>query len=326
MYKPKHSQMVSPKSSSKINVGIEILRLVAAFLVVCIHTSSPEFMSPIQRLAVPIFYFLTGYFSYGDNLYERMTKTMGNYSKWWIRSFVVLSIISILILMYWGEFNLTFSGIKQIFTSGQTDMLTIHYNGKDYSLVVPLWFLYHGALTLFLLRLFSNQIFKPFVFIGISLISLVSIVNNQYNLSIPIIERLHNWTAITLPFIYLGLICKKYNIITMLKRQKYLMLEFSLLFVLYYFTFNKNATVSLISPIMVLFVVAVFGKIKIKNWDVNHQISLYIYIYHSLVFFILSVMGIHLYAFSAIFVFIISLLLSFSYLNVESKLISWGGR
>ena len=278
MYKSKHARMTTLKNSSRFNVGIEILRLVAAFLVVCIHTSSPEFMYPIQRLAVPTFYFLTGYFAYGDNLYERMTKTMVNYSKWWIRSFGVLSIISLLILMNFEEFHFTFSGIKQIFTSGQTDMFTIHYNGKDYSLVVPLWFLYHGALTLFILRSFSNYIFKPFFLIGISLISLVSIINNQYNLSIPIIERLHNWTALTLPFIYLGLICKKYSITTMLIKQRYLLLEFSLLFILYYFTFKKNATVSFITPLMVLLVVAVFCKIKIQKWDVSHQTSLYIYI------------------------------------------------
>lgn len=50
----------------KRNKGIDILRLICAFLVVCIHAHFPgivgEYVKAIARVAVPIFFICTGYF------------------------------------------------------------------------------------------------------------------------------------------------------------------------------------------------------------------------------------------------------------------------
>ncbi len=49
----------------KRNNGIDILRLLCAFLVVCIHAHFPgvtgEYVKAIARIAVPIFFICSGY-------------------------------------------------------------------------------------------------------------------------------------------------------------------------------------------------------------------------------------------------------------------------
>lgn len=51
--------------------NIDILRLICALLVVCIHCTNyslREYILPITRIAVPIFFIISGYFLYSDNI------------------------------------------------------------------------------------------------------------------------------------------------------------------------------------------------------------------------------------------------------------------
>lgn len=51
---------------NKRNEGIGILRLICAFLVVCIHIPFPgaigQFIKAVARVAVPVFFISSGYF------------------------------------------------------------------------------------------------------------------------------------------------------------------------------------------------------------------------------------------------------------------------
>lgn len=48
-------------------LGIDILRIICAFLIICIHTNNyPGFLIPIMRMAVPVFFMITGYFVIND--------------------------------------------------------------------------------------------------------------------------------------------------------------------------------------------------------------------------------------------------------------------
>ena len=57
-------------------IGLDVLKCIAAFLVVCIHASFydkfGDYFTAISRMAVPIFFIITGYF---------YTRTVVHYSQ-----------------------------------------------------------------------------------------------------------------------------------------------------------------------------------------------------------------------------------------------------
>lgn len=76
------------------NHSLDTLKFICAILVICIHTPQPLWLQPIidplQRSAVPIFFMISGYFTYGANLDSKIRK----------RVIYILKIFGISFLLY----------------------------------------------------------------------------------------------------------------------------------------------------------------------------------------------------------------------------------
>lgn len=76
------------------NHSLDTLKFICAILVICIHTPQPLWLQPIidplQRCAVPIFFMISGYFTYGANLDSKIRK----------RVIYILKIFGISFLLY----------------------------------------------------------------------------------------------------------------------------------------------------------------------------------------------------------------------------------
>ena len=78
---------------------IDILRFVLSFMVVCIHVPllGAVIYMPILRIAVPLFYIITGFFLLSENSavdYSRLNKSLKRYASLWFRYLLVFTIIS----------------------------------------------------------------------------------------------------------------------------------------------------------------------------------------------------------------------------------------
>lgn len=85
------------KMTSKYNVGMDLFKIMAACMVVFIHAPFPgkfgELVSCIGRIAVPGFFAISGYFSYGANS-DQLKKRMGQLIK--------LNVWGIALTILWG--------------------------------------------------------------------------------------------------------------------------------------------------------------------------------------------------------------------------------
>ena len=94
--------------------NIDILRLICALLVVCIHCTNyslREYILPITRIAVPIFFIISGYFLYSDNnehTKSKIGKSIKKISKIYIISLIVFFIYAFID----GFINNNFNAIK----------------------------------------------------------------------------------------------------------------------------------------------------------------------------------------------------------------------
>lgn len=64
--------------SQKRNVWVDLFRYILAFLVVCIHFKSPllpTVLAPMYSLAVPLFFMMSGFYSYHSNENENLPKS-----------------------------------------------------------------------------------------------------------------------------------------------------------------------------------------------------------------------------------------------------------
>lgn len=80
----------------KRNNGFDFLKLVCAFLIICIHTeySAVEYVKPAARIAVPIFFMITGYF------YASVCKAGRQTAQ--IRKIFTISVVANLIYFFWS--------------------------------------------------------------------------------------------------------------------------------------------------------------------------------------------------------------------------------
>ena len=66
------------------NYSIDILRLLLSFAVVVIHVHSGkwyDYVDPICRLAVPVFFIISGYFIYDEGINKKVRKGLAKISK-----------------------------------------------------------------------------------------------------------------------------------------------------------------------------------------------------------------------------------------------------
>lgn len=83
--------------------GIDVLRIICAFLVVCIHCNGylyEDYIMPLARTAVPVFFIISGYFLYNDVMdvvKKRVLSSIKKISVIFILSTILYSIYALII-------------------------------------------------------------------------------------------------------------------------------------------------------------------------------------------------------------------------------------
>lgn len=162
------------------NAKLDILRALAAFLVVCIHVKFPgnfgEYISAIAAVAVPIFFMITGYY------YEQMKKQEKIQKQ--LRKICKLIVITIGIYILYGTIITCFKGnsileyYKSIFNIKEIVKFLVF---NEFSAIGHLWYLPAILYTLILAKFMTNKKNKKYLKFIIPIIFIVYIITGKYS-------------------------------------------------------------------------------------------------------------------------------------------------
>ena len=207
-----HSKEKDNLLASQRYNNLDLLKFICCFLVICIHIPFPgevgRYIVAIARVAVPLFFMITGFFYSNTILHKNENKQL--------KKILKLVIISNALYFAW---NLAISilngtGIVSYIKSAFTWKALIDFVLLDVSpFSGHLWYL--GALLLVLLiaKVFRKSNLEHYVFPIIPVLLAVDLVFGKYSLCIwgrefPV-ELLRNWLFVGLPYFLLGVLIKK---------------------------------------------------------------------------------------------------------------------
>lgn len=192
------------KSQPTRNLGLDAMRLLCAFFVVCIHTSTPWDTEPITRLAVPCFFMLSGFYLYGGDVQSKIVKSLK-------KTAVIFLYSSLFFILYRFALQYFFHAPGPFFTpkwaafmlfAGRTEMIAFH-----------LWYLLAFIQTL-IFAYFVNKfnLWKP-TWIAVPFIIIATLVlgcYNHYLLDINLsFGETRNWITFGLVFVFIGALMRK---------------------------------------------------------------------------------------------------------------------
>ena len=191
----------------KRNYGLDLLKAVCAFLVICIHSPFPGMagatVTPLTRIAVPLFFMITGYY------YSR-TKERGRETKQ-IKKILLLLLFSNLLYLLWDVWKLFLrrESIAAYFGkvfSGTSLVKFALFNISPFS--IHLWYLGAILYTLLIVFLFEKKWDRRRLYPLIPVLLLADIVFGKYSLlifgrSLPY-YYVRNFLCVGLPYFLLG--------------------------------------------------------------------------------------------------------------------------
>lgn len=304
--------------------NIDFLRLICALLVVCIHCTNysfREYILPITRIAVPIFFIISGYFLYSDNneyTKSKIRKSIKKISKIYIISLIVFFIYALID----GYINNNFNALK----IGPWKLFVFITNCS--SLFFPydfhLWFLIaliQGLILFYPLSKWISNHMKIVVIISFILIILNPILKN---IDINIYNKItyipfYNVIFMSFPYLFIGYYIKS-ELCNINNKFLYILLcLFTITSIIesVYIKSIENYFSTLFLSITVFYIfkgIKTDGKVIDFLGKLGEKHSLFIYISHVIVIKLLSLMDCNT---NPLIVFIISLLLScvFSYIK-----------
>lgn len=305
------------------NCSLDLLKTISSFMIVCIHFKFPgefgHFITIIARFAVPIFFMISGYFSYNNSLEKIKNKTL-HIIKLYLLGFVIYFCFNI------GT-NLFSCNFKDIF-----DYLSSYFNIRniacfllfnDSITVLHIWFL--AALTYcYVIQyfIFKLKIKDKIVYVISCILLLVNLIFGA-GLSCVGIELplclIRNFLFMGFPFFVFGQFIRKNEdaiVKTVNIKHIFILIAVSLLetIVMLRINWKEDLYLGSILSAFVLFFVA----LKLKNRSYNPKLILLfntstsIYLIHVLVGRILDItclkyMGLYL---RPIVVYCVSMLLA----------------
>ena len=264
------------------NYSIDVLRLLLSFAVVVIHVHSGkwyDYVDPICRLAVPVFFIISGYFIYGEGINKKVKKGLAKVSKIAVWSTAIYALPFLPHLLNGDKINFSL-------------MNFILFNSTPFG--GHLWYLFAYIYTLTFVLLLNKSNLSKFIIL-IPTFFFVGLLFGRYsaclfNQDMPGFLS-QNFLFVGFPFFFTGGILRKYLIIQrihILSIILLLIITIAILYVESFFFHNENP--SGINYIMVypcsILLFLLFLKINIH---VNvffmylSQASLYIYIFHPMV-------------------------------------------
>lgn len=269
------------------NYSIDVLRLLLSFAVVVIHVHSGkwyDYVDPICRLAVPVFFIISGYFIYGEGINKKVKKGLAKVSKIAVWSTAIYALPFLPHLLNGDKINFSL-------------MNFILFNSTPFG--GHLWYLFAYIYTLTFVLLLNKSNLSKFIIL-IPTFFFVGLLFGRYsaclfNQDMPGFLS-QNFLFVGFPFFFTGGILRKYLIIQrihILSIILLLIITIAILYVESFFFHNENP--SGINYIMVypcsILLFLLFLKINIH---VNaffmylSQASLYIYIFHPMVALLLQ--------------------------------------
>lgn len=167
-------------------VSLDVLRLLCAFGIVCLHFSSPSgWIEYFSRIAVPVFFMLSGYFSSFCNL-QKVLKSIQKISI----VFLLSSILYVILSFVNGDTNLT------------TKQILFFFLFNNIPFAYHLWYLPAYVYVLGLGILFERIKIWTIAYWAIPLLLIVNLVLGKY--SMPILGYNH-YSFLSRNFIFCGL-------------------------------------------------------------------------------------------------------------------------
>lgn len=313
--------------------NLDLIKFICAFLVICIHISYKDdighIVTPLCRIAVPIFFMITGFF-----YYKTSKKPLKQ-----IRKVLLLIILANLLYFIIG---IVMNGSATIPTKEDIINLFV-YNSSPFSF--HLWYL--NALLYVLIIAYLSDKFKirKYLYFSIPVLLIVNIIYGQYSLVLldkdldPIYMR--NYLFMGLPYFLLGDLIYRYKDKLQekctLKKLGALICIFAVTTVLEEWILN-NAKKDSIGEIYIsttflaiaIFIFAIKAK-QVSNTNVlaiaGRKYSTYIYILH--VFFInlfnkfVTNSNVFLDNTIQIFILIASLVVAMVYSGIKNRVRLW---
>ncbi|MDL2305372.1 acyltransferase, partial [Bacteroides sp. OttesenSCG-928-D19] len=192
------------------NYSIDVLRFLAAILVVFLHTPiywGREFILPITRCAVPLFFIISGYYLFNKDVKILSSRLRKSISK------------TFFILCYSSLVYAAFSLLRMIFTNYDLVLDTqslvnfLLFNVNPFGF--HLWYLQAFIYALIIILFFCKLNILRCIFLCIPLLLSVDLIFGKYSLlflgrEFPYIY-LRNFLFVGLPYVSLGLLIKKYE-------------------------------------------------------------------------------------------------------------------
>lgn len=277
--------------------GIDVLRIICAFLVVCIHCNGylyKDYIMPLARTAVPVFFIISGYFLYNDIMdvvKKRVLSSIKKISVIFILSTILYSIYALIISINTQQYGVFGNiGLWKLF------VFIVNSSPLLFPYDFHLWFLIALIEGMCFFYLIENQINNKiwmFVIISLILLHLNPIFNpikinilNKF-LSVPFRPVLFQ----SLPCLIIGYVIARYKL--RLNKKCHLFL-FCLLMIFSWYEYNSSVENEIMysTPLFSIVIFLFFKDLssKYNNSPIIHimakmgqDASLHVYIVHVIV-------------------------------------------
>lgn len=291
------------------NYTLNFLKFIASLLVVSIHCKFPEpigdIILSIARTAVPIFFIISGYYSYNNNS-EKIKKKIKNIFNITISANIFYLIYKIITVK-----SINIINIKQL-------MYFIILNDNPFR--THLWFLsallYCYIIYLYTYKIINKKIFKIYPIISILTILLINIFFSNKILYNEFYYR--NFIFIGLTFFLIGHKLNEFKIdkITNKKMIMFSLISVFLILIESNFYYSELYVGNVLLAI-ILFTLCQKNNKFIENRKLNYlgeKVSLYIYIFHpfikDIIIYLYNIMNIKTNYLQTIITMIFSIIIS----------------
>ena len=199
----------------KRNYGLDFLKCICAFMVVCIHTSFPGIVGkavvPICRIAVPLFFMITGYYYSNTSIKKKELKQIGKIFRLVVLTNIVYFVFSVMQCLQSGD---SLPSFLRSALSIKSILKFVLLNDSPFG--VHLWYL--GAILYVLLIVFviERKWDRKCLYPIVPILLLTDLVLGKYSLlllgrTFPYI-LVRNFLCVGLPYFLIGDMLFRYKI------------------------------------------------------------------------------------------------------------------